>query len=288
MLWSSSWACNKKQILCWGVQQIARRGLCVSFSFLLCVSVSLCFSAFFVSCLRVSFCVCARCAWDCHRLFLMTCTEQYGDNGNMKRVLRHESFAHVHCVILQMHCASCFALCIVSFFRCIVHRACRCALCHYLDAISTCSGCIYSRRCCCNARWDCAFNRMAQFDAWWFCTIYLLSRHRWHSGWYTADATNRIHTNSPRAVDCWLVQPFLKGGHFWRGPPRWHKMIAPLLFWWRSYLKRCAVACLQLTGGGEGRSQLKTLLKSQLHSDLGSTHGKRNTTGQNQKALIWY
>ena len=36
-----------------------------------------------------------------------------------------------------------------------------------------------------------------------------------------------------------------------------------------------------------GRSQLKTLLKSQLQSDLGSTHGK-NTTGQNQKVLIGY
>ena len=108
-LWSSSWACNKEQFFCWGVQQIARRGLCVSFSFLLCVSVSLCFSAFCVSCLRVSVCVCARCAWDCHRLFLMTCTEQYGDNGNMKRVLRHESFAQCACAL----CHSSDALCIV-------------------------------------------------------------------------------------------------------------------------------------------------------------------------------
>ena len=75
---------------------------------------------------------------------------------------------------------------------------CACALCHSSDAlsivlcavhcvtlwmiaISTCSGCIYSRRCCCNARWDCACNRMAQFETWWFCTIYLLSRQQWHS-----------------------------------------------------------------------------------------------------------
>ena len=273
-LWGSFWACNKEQFFCWGVQQIARRGLCVSFSFLLCAMwVCLCVWVHFV-CLvflfRFVFAhdvpeIATDCFWWLARSNMETMEIWRGCSGT--RALR---------------------MCIVSFFRCIVHRACRCALCHYLDAISTCSGCIYSRRCCCNARWDCAFNRMAQFDAWWFCTIYLLSRHRWHSGWYTADATNRIHTNSPRAVDCWLVQPFLKGGHFWRGPPRWHKMIAPLLFWWRSYLKRCAVACLQLTGGGEGRSQLKTLLKSQLHLDLGSTHGKRNTTGQNQKALIWY
>ena len=128
--------CNKEQFFWWGVQQIARRGLCVSFSSLLCVSVSLCLSAFFVSCLCVSVCVCARCAWDCHRLFLMTCTEQYGDNGNMKRVLRHESFAQCACALCHSSdamgkCA--LRMCIVSFFGCTVHRALRCALCHSLD-----------------------------------------------------------------------------------------------------------------------------------------------------------
>ena len=239
-LWGSFLVCDKEQFLCWGVQQIARRGLCVSFSFLLCVSVSLCLSAFCVSCLRVSVCVCARCAWDCHRLFLMTCTEQYGDNGNMKRVLRHAIFAQCACAL----CHSSDALCIVL---CVVH----CVIL-WMIAISTCSGCIYSRRCCCNARWDCAFNRMAQFEAWWFCTIYLLSRHRWHSGWYNAaDATNRIHTNSPRAVVGWLVHPFIKGGHSWRGPPRGHKMIAPLLLVMTIFFKKVR-GCVLTTDRGRG------------------------------------
>ena len=86
-----------------------------------CVWVCLCVSVHFVCLVFVFRFVFAQdapeiatdCFWWLARSNMETMEIWRGCSGT--RALRN---AHVHCVILQMHCASCLSLCIVSLFGC--------------------------------------------------------------------------------------------------------------------------------------------------------------------------
>ena len=109
--------------------------------------------------------------------------------------------AHVHCVTLQMHCASCFALCIVSFFRWLQYQLAAAASTH-ADVAATHDGIVHL------IEW-----RNLKRDGFAQSIFYLDSSGTVDDRMLRMQQIVSTQTaHACRAVVGWLVHPFIKGG----------------------------------------------------------------------------
>ena len=133
----------------------------------------------------------------------MTCTEQYGDNGNMKRVLRHESFAQCACALCHSSDALCIVLVAVHCVTVWMQYQLAAGASTHAHVAAMHDGIVHL------IEW-----RNLKRDGFALSIFYLDS-----SG--TVDDTmlrmqqivSTQTAHARRAVVGWLVHPFIKGGH---------------------------------------------------------------------------
>ena len=130
----------------------------------------------------------------------MTCTEQYGDNGNMKRVLRHESFAQ--CALCHSSDALCIVLVAVHCVTLWMQYQLAAGASTHADVAAMHDGIAHL------IEW-----RNLMRDGFALSILYLDTGG-------TVDDTLRMQqivstqtAHACRAVVGWLVHPFKKGGH---------------------------------------------------------------------------